>query len=181
MVSGLKNNWLPLSVVLLSVGILAFWHLRQTEWHPARRALSAVNPVDFSWRNRVAAWEGVLQIMAERLWFGAGWNRPERLYEQYYLSPRLSESAAIQMNDYLMLGATLGIPALFCFGMYVWLSLKQNLVGDVVTRLKLSPNQRLLTSSPTFQERGDGAHGVTCPTKHSKTKPRRQAGRAVLL
>ena len=27
------------------------------------------------------------------------------------------------MNDYLMLGATLGIPALFCFGIYVWLSL----------------------------------------------------------
>ena len=27
------------------------------------------------------------------------------------------------MNDYLMLGATLGIPALYCFGMYLWLSL----------------------------------------------------------
>jgi hypothetical protein len=32
-------------------------------------------------------------------------------------------SAAIEMNDYLMLGTTLGIPVLFCFGMYVGLSL----------------------------------------------------------
>src|ERR1700722_6066049 len=30
---------------------------------------------------------------------------------------------AIEMNDYLMLGSMLGIPALFCFGMYVWLCL----------------------------------------------------------
>jgi hypothetical protein len=28
------------------------------------------------------------------------------------------------MNDYLVLGATVGIFALFCFWMYVWLSLK---------------------------------------------------------
>ena len=109
--SWLAKSWLLISVILISVFVLSFWHLRQTEWHPARRALSAVNPVDFSWRNRVAAWEGALQIMAELPWFGAGWNHPERLYENYYLASRLQESAAIQMNDYLMLGATLGIPA----------------------------------------------------------------------
>jgi hypothetical protein len=118
-VSRLKNNWLPLSVMLVSAFVLVFWHFRQTEWHPARRALSAVNTVDFSWRNRIAAWEGSLQIAAEHPWFDAGWNQPEPLYEHYYLSPKLTESAAIQMNDYLMLAATLGIPALFCFGMYI--------------------------------------------------------------
>jgi hypothetical protein len=84
---------------------------------------SAVNQADFSWRNRITGWEGALQITAEHPWFGAGWNRPEVLYEHYYLRPKLDESKAIEMNDYLMLGATLGIPALFCFGMYVWLSL----------------------------------------------------------
>jgi O-antigen ligase len=122
----LNKNWLSLSAILLSVVVLFFWHLRQTTWHPARRALSAVNAVDFSWRNRIAAWEGDLQITAEHPWFGTGWNQPEPLYEHYYLPPRLTESAAIQMNDYLMLGTTLGIPALFCFGMYVWLSLTTN-------------------------------------------------------
>ena len=122
-VSRLAKSWLPFSVILISVLVLSFWHFRQTEWHPARRALSAVNQVDFSWRNRVAAWEGTLQMTGEKPWFGAGWNQPEPLYEHYYLSPKLTVSAAIEMNDYLMLGTTLGIPVLFCFGMYVGLSL----------------------------------------------------------
>ncbi|MGN6556185.1 MAG: O-antigen ligase family protein [Verrucomicrobiota bacterium] len=122
-ISWFHKNWLALSVVFLSVVVLAMWHLRQTEWRPARRAISVANANDFSWRNRVAAWEGTLQMMAEQPWWGVGWNQPEPMYENYYLLPRLEESAAIQMNDYLMLGATLGIPALFCFGMYLWLSL----------------------------------------------------------
>ncbi len=122
-ISRFKNNWLPSCVLLFSLAILFFWQFRQTDWHPARRALSAINPVDFSWRNRIAAWEGALQITAEHPCFGAGWNKPEPLYEHYYTPSKLSESGAIEMNDYLMIGATLGIPALFCFGMYLWLSL----------------------------------------------------------
>jgi hypothetical protein len=79
----------------------------------------------------MAAWEGILQIITEHPWFGAGWNQPERLYEHYYLPPKLNEGAAIHMNDYLMLGATLGIPALFCFGMYFWLSLtRRSEIGE---------------------------------------------------
>jgi O-antigen ligase len=123
-ISLLRKNWLPVTFVLFSVVLLSFWHFRQTDWHPARRALSSVNAVDFSWRNRVAAWEGDWQIIAEQPWFGTGWNQPEPLYERFYLPPKLTESMAIEMNDYLMLGATLGIPALFCFGMYLWLSLR---------------------------------------------------------
>jgi hypothetical protein len=121
--------WWPVAVMLASVWGLGFWQFRQAEWHPVRRALSAVNPVDFSWRNRVAAWEGDWQMMAERPWFGAGWNQPEPLYEHYYLSPKLTESAAIQMNDYLLLGATLGVPALFGFGMYWWRTLGREGAG----------------------------------------------------
>jgi len=122
-VSRLSKNWLPISVILTSMLVLSFWHSRQTEWPPVRRVLSIVNTVDFSWQNRLAAWKGALQMMAEHPGFGAGWNQPEAVYEHYYLLPKLTESAAIEMNDYLMLGATLGIPALFCFGMYLWLSL----------------------------------------------------------
>jgi len=122
-ISRFKNYWLPAGVILFSVFVLSFSHFRQTEWYPVHRALSAGNQNDFSWRNRVAAWEGALQITAEYPWFGAGWNQPEPLYEHYYLPPRFTESAAIKMNDYFLLGATLGIPALFCFGMYLWLSL----------------------------------------------------------
>jgi len=119
----LWKNRLQLCVILASVCTLSFWHFRETGWQPAHRVLSAVNPVDFSWRNRVAAWEGALQITAVHPWTGAGWERPELLYEQYYLSPKIDENAAIEMNDYLMLGATLGIPALFCFGICLWQSL----------------------------------------------------------
>lgn len=122
-ISWIKNSGTPFFVMSVSVVILVFWHCRQTSVHPIHRAMSAVNPVDFSWRNRVEAWEGDLQIAAEHPWFGMGWNQPEPLYEHYYLPPKLTESVAIQMNDYLLIGATLGVPALFCFGMYLWSSL----------------------------------------------------------
>ena len=52
-----------------------------------------------------------------------GWNQPEPMYDQYYRAPKVVEDMAIQLNDYLMLGAALGIPALFCFGMYIRLLL----------------------------------------------------------
>ena len=123
----LRTNGLSLALILVATGTLCFWHFRQSDWHPVRRAFSAARTEDFSSRNRVAAWEGDLQMMAERPWFGSGWNQPEPLYEHYYLPPKMSESAAIEMNDYLILGSTLGIPALFCFGMYLWLSLTRKL------------------------------------------------------
>ena len=124
-VSWFNKNWLSLSAILLSVVVLSFWHFRQTEWYPARRAFSVTNTVDSTWRNRVAAWECALQITAENPCFGSGWNQPGRLYKRYYSLPEAPESAVIELNDYLLLGATLGIPALICFGMYVWLALTQ--------------------------------------------------------
>ena len=69
-----KKCWFPLSVVLLSMFILAFWHFQGTDWRPARRAFSAINAADFSWRNRIAAWEGALQIPAEHAFLGTGWG-----------------------------------------------------------------------------------------------------------
>ena len=114
---------LSIAVILASVVILCFWQFRGTAWHPARRALSVAKMEDFSWRNRVAAWKGALQITADRPWLGTGWKQPEPMYQNYYILPKLAEFEAIEMNDYLMLGATLGVPALVCFGMYVWLTL----------------------------------------------------------
>jgi hypothetical protein len=125
-ISRLQRNWLPLSAILLSVVVLSFWQFRHTEHKLARRTFSVSNANDFSWRNRIAAWEGTLQMMAEKPWFGFGWNQPEPLYENDYSSPKLEESMAIQQNDYFMLGSSLGLPALFCFGAYIWLSLSQN-------------------------------------------------------
>jgi hypothetical protein len=121
----LRRNAAILLVILGSSLVLACYHFQNSEWSLVRRAFSSANLSDFSWRNRVAAWEGTMQIIAEHPCCGVGWNQPEPLYDHYYLPPRLNESAAVEMNDWLMLGATLGTPALFCFGMYLWLSLMQ--------------------------------------------------------
>ncbi len=107
-----------LVIIVLSLCASAFWQFQHTEheYVVIRRAFSAGNVNDFSWRNRVAAWEGALQIMAEHPVLGAGWNQPESLHDHYYSSLKVDEVANIQLNDYLMLGATLGVPALICFG-----------------------------------------------------------------
>jgi O-antigen ligase len=123
-ISWFRKCWLPFAAILGSAFVLVFWDSRQSDWLPVRRALSSVNAADFSWRNRIAAWEGALQITAENPLSGAGWSNPQPLYGHYYLQARLTETGAIELNDYLTLGATVGLSALFCFGMYLWLSLK---------------------------------------------------------
>lgn len=110
-------------VILGCILVLLFWHCQRSEWLMVHRAMSAANQNDFSWRNRIAGWEGALQIAAEHLWLGAGWEQPRQLYDHYYLSPKLEDGGGIETNSYLMLGATLGLPALVCFGLYCWLTL----------------------------------------------------------
>jgi hypothetical protein len=102
----LKNNWFPLWTILIAAVILCFWQFQHTEHEHAvtRRVFSVANANDFSWRNRVAAWEGALQIMAEHPMLGAGWNQPERMYDNYYRQVKVDEAAAVQLNDYFMLG-----------------------------------------------------------------------------
>ena len=119
----LPRNRVALAVICASLVVLGFWSLGHTEGAVARRAYSVANANDFSWRNRVAAWEGALQMMAEKPWFGFGWNQPERVCAAFYCPPKVDEGMAIQLNDYLTLGTTLGLPALFCFMMYVVLAL----------------------------------------------------------
>jgi O-antigen ligase len=116
---------IPMGIALVAAAVIAFWHCRGTDRVPLRRIVSVANTRDFSWRNRLAAWEGAFQMIAERPLLGFGWNRPEPMYDAYFRPKNLSEGLAVQLNDYLMLGATLGIPALFCFGMYMWLALTQ--------------------------------------------------------
>jgi O-antigen ligase len=131
------RRWVALAIVCASVGVLAFWGFRQAERGMVRRAYSVANANDFSWRNRVAAWEGALQMMAEKPWFGFGWNQPERVYDRYYRAAKVDEGMAIQMNDYFTLGTTLGLPALVCFALYVLLAL----IGQ--PRPELAPPQTL--------------------------------------
>jgi hypothetical protein len=117
-----RLNGFPISVFLISVFVLCFWQFRHTEAPLARRLFSVGNPNDFSWRNRVAAWEGAGRMMGNKPLIGFGWGKAEEVYSKEYRAARLEESAAIQMNDYLMIGISAGTPALACLLGYLLLT-----------------------------------------------------------
>jgi len=134
----LHKKRLSLFVTGLSVVVLCFWQFRFTEWLPAHRVFSVVNIDDFSWRNRIAAWSGAVHMMMARPLIGFGWGQAESVFERQYLPPQLTESAAIQMNDFLMLGVSAGVPALVCFVVNIWSAL-----GRGVAKV-MSPDTRHL-------------------------------------
>jgi len=72
---------------MLSVVILLFWQYRFSEWRPAQRIFSIANINDFSWRNRVAAWEGATRMMIDRPLIGFGWGQAESAYGRSYCPP----------------------------------------------------------------------------------------------
>lgn len=121
-----RKNWLPVSAIGISILVVGFWNLRHTEHIPTRRIASAANVNDFSSRNRVAGWEGALQMAAEKPLLGFGWNRQDEVYEQLYQRAKVESFRAIRTNDYFKLANTLGIPALFCFVAFVGLSLMRS-------------------------------------------------------
>jgi O-antigen ligase len=150
-VQGLGGLWLfrnrrGLTLIAFSLFVLTFWQFRFTEWRPARRVFSMANINDFSWGNRMMAWRGALRMMADRPWFGFGWGEAEAIYEKKYCPPQLESGAAIQMNDFFMLGISVGAPALLCFLAYVGLSLKSP--RSMVQRLKSAESEATLDFEP---------------------------------
>jgi O-antigen ligase len=120
-----RRNWLSLAFLAASLSLLAFWQFHFSESRPAQRIFSVANANDFSWRNRVTAWEGAARMMVDRPWTGFGWGQAETDYGKKYCPPRLIEGAAIEMNDYFMIGISAGVPALICFTAYLALSLRK--------------------------------------------------------
>jgi hypothetical protein len=118
-----RRSAAALTIVLVSICALAFWELRSVQHVLVRRVLSAANANDFSWRNRVAAGKAALQMVTERPAFGFGWNQPEKYYGNYFMQSRVERTGAFQLNDYQVVATSLGLPAMVCFCMYVWLSL----------------------------------------------------------
>jgi O-antigen ligase len=139
------KNRIAIAVILISVFVLAFWEFRFSEWLPLQRIVSITNPNDFSWRNRVAAWQGAVRMMADKPLFGFGWGKAGIVYGEDYCPQGSDKSAAIQMNDYFMLGISAGVPALICYLAYIWLCLKPRLS---------SPYPNPLSS--TMEQRGNG-------------------------
>jgi O-antigen ligase len=112
-----RENRMWLALLAAAVLLLGYWEFRDSEIRPLQRAVSAVDANDFSWRNRVTAWKGALHMMADRPLTGFGWGNAESVYQDKYCP--LVESAAIQLNDYLMLGISVGVPALLCLAGYL--------------------------------------------------------------
>ena len=117
-----QNRMTLLVGIFLTALILC--NFQEVKWHPVRRALSVMNTHDFSRENRITAWRGALQIMAEHPWSGVGWTMSEEIYQSRYMPPKLT-SGALFTNSYAVLGTELGLPALICFVVYIWLSLSQ--------------------------------------------------------
>ena len=122
--AGALRNRFALAAIMGAIVVLVFWNCRDTESPVVRRAFSVGNMNDLSWRNRLVAYEGALQMMATKPWFGFGWNQAEETYDKLFKPSKVVEPNAIVLNDYFMIGMTLGLPALACFVGYVSLSLR---------------------------------------------------------
>lgn len=118
-----RRNCVWAGAVPISLLILAFWCLRSVDLPLLDRLFSVFDATDFSWRNRLVAFEGAFQMMAERPLAGFGWFQAASMYDALFCPVHVPESAAILMNDYWMLGMVLGIPALFFFIVYLRLIL----------------------------------------------------------
>jgi len=116
--------WFPSSILLLAILVICFWQFRHTESPLLRRVFSVGNVNDFSWRNRVTAWLGAGRMMLDKPLAGFGWGKAEEAYRQDYRAARLEETAAIQLNDYLMLATSAGVPALLCLFICISLAMK---------------------------------------------------------
>ena len=134
-------------VAALSLFVLAFWNLRDSERPLLRRLFSWGNVNDFSWRNRLVTYEGAMQMMATKPMRGFGWGEFVELYEASFKPSKLDNGRAIGLNDFFLIGITLGIPALGCFIGYVWLSL---LSGPEARRRKTD------RAGPTLREHSVG-------------------------
>ena len=145
----LSSNLVSCLIILFCLATISVWGSRNSKNLIFHRAASVVNVNDFSWRNRLAAYEGALQIMVIKPWIGLGWGNPKVIYDQLYRGDNPSQANAIELNDYFMVGMTLGLPALACFVGYILLSLP-----DKPDRKELSEIEHSLDWSRTISRAG---------------------------
>jgi O-antigen ligase len=115
-----KFKWRHLlaPTIIVAMIVVTFWNIPRTApWCFQRLDLS-----HGSVQHRLMAWRAGFEIMWDHP-LGVGWDKVIRTYEEHY-SPPVGSASAISTNDYLMLGAQLGIPALVCLVTYCVLSLR---------------------------------------------------------
>jgi O-Antigen ligase len=117
--SWFRGRRVALLLILFSISVMWYWGCEHRGSTFLQRAFSVLNTKDFSWRNRLAAYDGALQMMAARPWLGFGWSQPKDVFDQFFKPARMVDPRAIQLNDCFTVGTTLGVPALVCFVVYV--------------------------------------------------------------
>ena len=125
----------PILAVSMAAGISAMAH---NDLAVIRRVVSPTTAHDFSSRNRISAWIAGLQIMADHPLRGVGWNSPQICYDEYYKPADVQAATAIQTNDYVYIGAALGMPALVMLLSYIWIIIgkpRPRNVDDTVSNL----------------------------------------------
>jgi len=172
-----------LAVIVISAYVIGYWTLRFSERPLVRRAFTVFNANDFSWRNRVATIPGSLQMIAERPFLGHGWNRSERIYTSLYKPDFMTEGAAVTQNDFLMLGMTLGAPALLCFLILITLALRGAMLrgaGLPTCRSEEPPGSRPSGSEDTADS-DVGDIGTGRSETHPRMEPTRLAASAAVI
>lgn len=111
----LRRQILKFLICTASMFLIIGWNCHYAKLRIVRRALSSININDFSWRNRVSAWVGAMDMIADRPFLGFGWNRAEAGYDGLYKLARVKEPLAIEMNSYLFLGVSSGLLVLISF------------------------------------------------------------------
>jgi len=109
---------------LCALASIAVWQCHGGSSPISHRIFSIGNPNDFSWRNRIEGWIGAMDMIADKPYFGCGWNDVQALYENDYSPFRLSDSRAILLNEILEMGIILGAPALGLFLLLIYLHLR---------------------------------------------------------
>jgi O-antigen ligase len=74
---------------------------------------------DFSWRNRVSAWIGCLQMVGDKPWFGFGWNQPELISTALFSQATGRAAMPVHLNDFLLIASSTGIFSLLFFCLYI--------------------------------------------------------------
>jgi hypothetical protein len=170
----LKWRFVLAGILVVAVGAWFFWHATAdtAPWYVKRLDLGRPSA-----QNRVAAWHGALQMMWDHP-LGVGWNKAVEIYAQNY-SPPEDGAAALNTNDYLMLGTQLGFPGLFCFVAYVGLCFRNR---PHLTQLHLQPLSNPVGEGGVSPPAGSGA-GIKSSsfTHHSSLQAACLAGTLTLL
>lgn len=107
------------AILSLSLLLLAAIFYRSTDELVLRRALSISNINDFSWRNRLTAYEGSLQMAQTKYLGGYGWGNPQKYYEAFF-QPANRQGLVVSLNGYAYLLLSAGIAPLSILCAYLW-------------------------------------------------------------